>query len=223
MYSQVFYEVPADLIDLSQSKVSWGDYDNDGDLDIILIGEADTGIVSRIYRDDGNDVFTEISASLIGVRTGSISWGDYDNDGDLDLLLIGYNGTSRDTRLYRNDGNDVFSEVVQANLTNVFRSSSAFGDYNNDGLLDILLTGDRLLYGRSYLYKNNGADIFKIVKSELTGIKNGSAIFGDYDSDGDLDIFLCGGGQVGLYRNDNIDKFTLIQTNMESLNFSSCE
>ncbi len=84
--------------------MAWGDYDNDGDLDILLAGSTGSdSAISRIYRNDGG-TFTDIEAGLPGVFSGSVAWGDYDNDGDLDLLLttsgIGI-GTSG---LYRNDG-----------------------------------------------------------------------------------------------------------------------
>ena len=71
-------------------SVAWGDYDNDGDLDILLTGREYTGRISKIYRNNGDNTFTEqTSISLTGVGSGSVAWGDYDNDGDLDILLTG--------------------------------------------------------------------------------------------------------------------------------------
>ncbi len=71
--------------------MAWGDYDNDGDLDILLTGDTGTEIISRVYRNDG-ETFADISAPLPGVKLGSVAWGDYDNDGDLDVLLSGDTG-----------------------------------------------------------------------------------------------------------------------------------
>ncbi len=83
---------------LSGSSVAWGDYDNDGDLDILLTGNGAGAIISRVYRND-DGTFTDIEAGLPGVASSSVAWGDYDNDGDLDILLTGV-GISR---IYRND------------------------------------------------------------------------------------------------------------------------
>ena len=71
-------------------SVAWGDYDNDGDLDILLTGDSDTYPISKIYRNNGDNTFTEqTSIALTGVFCCSAKWGDYDNDGDLDILLTG--------------------------------------------------------------------------------------------------------------------------------------
>ena len=73
-------------------RVAWGDYDNDGDLDILLAGYTESAYVSKVYRNDGGGAFTDIGAALTGVRDCSVAWGDYDNDGDLDILLAGIHG-----------------------------------------------------------------------------------------------------------------------------------
>jgi predicted nucleotidyltransferase len=120
-------------------SVAWGDYDSDGDLDILLTGEADWPHLyeSRVYRNDGG-AFSDIGAGLPGVEYGSAAWGDYDNDGDLDILLSGYL-PGRISRIYRNDGG-TFSDI-DAGLPGVSEGSVAWGDYDSDGDLDILLTG----------------------------------------------------------------------------------
>ncbi len=87
-----FSDIDAGLTGVDYSSADWGDYDNDGDLDILLTGTA-AGLhrVSRVYRNNGG-TFTDIGALLPGVHWGSAAWGDYDNDGDLDILLTGDNG-----------------------------------------------------------------------------------------------------------------------------------
>jgi hypothetical protein len=90
------------LTGVTGGAVHWGDYDNDGDLDILLTGGSG-GIpysVSKIYRNDGNNLFSEQNnISLAAVNDGSVQWGDYDNDGDLDILLTG----SGISKIYRNN------------------------------------------------------------------------------------------------------------------------
>jgi hypothetical protein len=174
------------------SSVAWGDYDNDGDLDLLLTGESSSGKVSIIYRNNGNNTFTQ-NSFLTGVYLGSVAWGDYDNDGDLDILLTGSSLTGLISKIYRNNGNNTFTEQTSISLTEVANSSVAWGDCDNDGDLDILLTGE-LSSGRiSKVYNNNGDNTFtEQTLISLTGVAAGSVAWADYDNDGDLDILLTG-------------------------------
>jgi hypothetical protein len=77
---------------VAYGSVAWGDVDNDGDLDILLTGSSVCGFVAKVYRNDGGaptPTFTDIGAGLTGVSYSAAAWGDYDNDGDLDILLTG--------------------------------------------------------------------------------------------------------------------------------------
>jgi predicted nucleotidyltransferase len=221
LFSQPFTEQTGiSLTEVSSSSVAWGDYDNDGDLDILLTGKTGSTPISKIYRNNGNNTFTEQTGiSLTGVRYGSVAWGDYDNDGDLDILLTGDTGTSGISKIYKNNGNNTFTEQTGISLTGVSNSSVAWGDYDNDGYLDILLTGytgldisgwDRI----SKIYKNNGNNTFtEQTKISLTGVEDGSVAWGDYDNDGDLDILLS--GSTGsyyiskIYKNNGNNTFTV--------------
>jgi concanavalin A-like lectin/glucanase superfamily protein/VCBS repeat protein/type IX secretion system substrate protein len=213
-----FTDINAGLTGVSSSSARWGDYDNDGDLDILLTGWTGSGgpMISKIYRNDpstgsGTDrVFTDINAGLQIVRSGSAVWGDYDNDGDLDILLTGelIYGTNF-TRIYRNDlseGLRVFNDI-NAGLPDVTSAAAAWGDYDNDGDLDILLTGST---GSGYISKiyRNDSSIFTEINTNLLDIANGSVAWGDYDNDGDLDILLTGEDFSyniisKIYRNDS--------------------
>ena len=95
------------MIDVGESSVAWGDYDNDGDLDILLAGWKNmSGNHIKVYRNDGGGTFVDINHSfppMSGVSV--VAWGDYDNDGDLDFLLAGMDyWTGPTTMIYRNDG-----------------------------------------------------------------------------------------------------------------------
>ncbi len=196
------------------SSSAWGDYDNDGDLDILLTGYTGAGRVSKIYRNNGDNTFTEqISIALPGVEGGSAAWGDYDNDGDLDILLTGSTNSSYVSKIYRNEGDNTFTEQTGISLIEVYRCSAAWGDYDNDGDLDILLTGFTGSSEVSKIYRNNGNNTFtEQTGISLTGVIGGNATWGDYDSDGDLDILLTGGASSGrvskIYRNNGDNTFT---------------
>ena len=210
----VFTDINAGLCNVYGSSLGWVDYDNDGDLDIFLTGydgPSSFDVVFKIYRNDAG-VFTDINTELTPVIRSSVSWGDYDNDGDLDILLTGwfYDGTFHYiSKIYRNDSG-VFTDI-NAGLTGVCNSSVAWVDYDNDGDLDILLTGYDANYTRiSKIYRNDSGN-FTDINAGLTGVENSSVAWGDYDDDGDLDILLTGQYQgypsypcvSKIYRNDS--------------------
>ncbi len=205
------------LTDITGGAV-WGDYDNDGYLDILSTN-------GKIYHNNGNNTFTELtSVSLTSVNDGSVAWGDYDNDGYLDILLTGETTSgTKVSKIYHNNGNNTFTEETSIPLTGVRYSSATWGDYDNDGYLDILLTGFISLQKGSIskIYHNNGNNAFTEQTSiHLFGLESGSAAWGDYDNDGDLDILLSGiwGNEdlAIIYQNNNSFPNTLpsIPTNL---------
>ncbi|MCX6879951.1 MAG: FG-GAP-like repeat-containing protein, partial [Verrucomicrobia bacterium] len=98
-----FVSLNAGLTPVEYAELAWGDYDNDGDLDLVVAGDDATGVPrTTLYRNDGG-VFVNANAGLLGVDSAGLAWGDYDNDGDLDLALSGYTGPGAShARLYRN-------------------------------------------------------------------------------------------------------------------------
>ncbi|MBE9128186.1 MULTISPECIES: S8 family serine peptidase [unclassified Coleofasciculus] len=212
-----FMDIGASLLGLSSSSVDWGDYDSDGDLDILLTGweilSFDSAIAhAKVYENTGNG-FTDINAGLTGVHRGSGTWGDYDGDGDLDILLTGWKDESWSNgvaKVYENTGSG-FTDI-NAGLTNVGHSSAVWGDYDNDGDLDILLTGagasnDGQFENLTKVYENTGSG-FTDINAPLTNVMLNSAVWGDYDNDGDLDILLAGhdgSDYIGkVYRNNTL-------------------
>jgi predicted nucleotidyltransferase len=162
---------------IQNSSLAWGDYDNDGDLDLIITGSSTLdGPISRIYRNDLG-AFNDISAALPGVSRGSVAWGDYDNDGDLDILLTGYiSNLNYISKIYRNDSG-VFTDI-NANLEGVYYGFGAWGDYDNDGDLDILLSGISINSSSlSKIYRNNNG-VFTDIQAGLTGVSGSSGSWG---------------------------------------------
>jgi subtilisin-like proprotein convertase family protein len=208
-----FTDINASLPSLWASAGKWGDYDNDGDLDILLIGYVTPTGISKIYRNDGGS-FTDINAPLLGSSFGSANWGDYDKDGDLDILLSGYDGANYVSKVYQNQ-NGNFVDIA-APLTNIY-GESAWGDYDNDGDLDILLSGRTTnqwptVDQKTLVYRNDNGK-FTDIGLTLPSF-DGFGGWGDYDNDGDLDILLTGSygaaGPPSVYRNDSGGSFTYI-------------
>ena len=122
----------------ADGDLAWGDYDNDGYPDLVISGNWNT----KLYHNNGDRTFSFSNAGLVGTALGPADWIDYDNDGDLDIMLSGENAGcgNASTRLYTNNGVGSFDEFP-AGLPFVERASSAWGDYDNDGDYDLLLTG----------------------------------------------------------------------------------
>jgi len=214
-------QVSSTLIGVYKSSVVLGDYNNDGDLDILLAGATGTessnlNPICKIYKNNGDNSFSEQSNILLnGIYSGSVDWGDYDNDGDLDIVLTGKNNLNNPiTKVHRNNGNGSFTEQTSIILQGVFNSSIAFNDLNNDGYLDIFMMGKNIENEIiAYIYFNTGNSSFiEQPTNAFIGLVEGSVSFGDYDNDGYLDILITGINSSNLpttklYRNNQDNSF----------------
>ncbi|MCP4568280.1 MAG: S8 family serine peptidase, partial [FCB group bacterium] len=195
---------PLDDAGMSQHGI-WGDYDNDGDIDLYVVNYASA---NKLLRNDGGGSFTDVSAAPLNDAGsgGGAAWGDYDNDGDLDLYLVNF--YSEPNRLYRNDGGGSFTDVTVSPLDDANEGvACAWGDYDNDGFLDLFLTNN----GQANKLFDNTAGTFADVTSGVLGDTsyNFGCAWGDYDNDGDLDLmtttsYCCN----KLLRNDGLGAFT---------------
>jgi hypothetical protein len=191
-----FTNVPiSGLPGIYHSSVAWGDYDNDGRPDFLLTGLNGSTRISQLRRNTGSGFINVPIAGLPGVFYGSVAWGDYDNDGRLDFLLIGTtdNFITTVSQLWRNTGSG-FTNVPISGLPGVCNGSVAWGDYDNDGRLDFLLTGNTNTSsaGISQLWRNTGSGFTNVPIAGLPGVISGSTAWGDYDHDGRLDFLLTG-------------------------------
>src|SRR6266850_822636 len=114
----------------SSHAIGWGDFDNDGWLDLAVSHHA--GLNNLLCRNNGNGSFTKITNSIVANDGGdsySCIWGDYNNDGWLDLFVSNVNGTNW---LYRNQGG-VFTRMTNFFNEHAESIASAWGDYDGDG------------------------------------------------------------------------------------------
>ena len=190
------------------TSAAWGDYNGDGRPDLYVTNWG-TGVSSprnALFRNNGDGTFTDVGQAAgvvpLGANSISATWVDYDNDGKLDLYVVDY---FRSNTLYRNRGDGTFEDVTATagvaggRLGN--KTSAAWGDYDNDGRLDLYICK---YYAENEIYHNNGDGTFTEVEAGI-GDKRDSekAIWVDYDNDGDLDLYVVNREQAkALYRND---------------------
>jgi len=195
--------------------IELGDMDGDGDLDLFITGAQNTTspftTVSGIYLNPGDGTFVDSNIDIPGFLFGDAAWGDMDGDGDLDLAMTGDKGDGElFSAIYRNDGSS-FTDI-NVNLPPLLKGTVSWADFDLDGDLDLFLTGGKLgpeiFHGHSALYVNDNG-FFTQHPFPFDGILSGEAAWGDYDSDGDPDIFLAGSTKpyglpvARLYRNVN--------------------
>jgi ASPIC and UnbV/FG-GAP-like repeat/Immunoglobulin domain len=168
----------------NSTAAAWGDYDNDGDLDLFVSCTGPppdfTGRPNLFFRNDGDDRFTSLTGlpandlEYQGGASHGCTWGDYDNDGWLDLFVANFSG--QNDFLYHNNRDGTFTKVVDSIAVSDTASSwaTAWGDYDNDGFLDLFVS---TTVGTNLLYHNNGNDNHWL-KFRLIGTRSNRAAIG---------------------------------------------
>ena len=196
---------------------AWGDYDADGYLDLYVAnGVTGSGIGNQLFHNTGDGKFIDV-ASYARVadagKTLGVAWGDYDNDGDLDLYTTDVAGPNN---LYRNEGTGIFADVSARAGVRAPRDGayvSIFFDADNDGDLDLFvsamahyedivrskISGVATRNNRPHMYENRGNGTF-FDRAEKKGLSRSvgamGAGIGDIDYDGQIDLYLANGGPI---------------------------
>jgi hypothetical protein len=198
----------------------WADYDNDGDHDLFI--SMGNGRI-YLYNHDGNFNFQDVTLAaglLIGNSPNyGINIGDFNKDGYLDFYLSRYSYASDSTNanevnaLFKNNGDGTFTNIAQSagvENGNRFTFQGTWVDYDKDTWPDLYIINDRDLY-HNYLFRNNGNETFTDVTLQSnTALENNSPMsntVGDFDNDGDMDIYMSntGGFYLGLLLANNGD------------------
>lgn len=259
------------LTGVTFSSHTWSDFDNDGDYDLVLVGYNGSDYIGKFYANYNSLLIDNTSFSIKGIRDGSVIWMDLNKDGFGDVITIGRNQSSLVANMYFGNtagftidnthalnttyfnsvsigdlNNDGYSDLVQVGCYNsnpdnatcsqkkvdvylnnhthliannswkstivgVWKGSIALGDYNNDGTLDLALSGtttDGYAGAITKIYDNNGTQFNENTNITLPGIFFGSLAWSDYDNDGDLDLAVSGAPATNnsvytaIYKND---------------------
>ncbi|HEY0652318.1 MAG TPA: FG-GAP-like repeat-containing protein [Chryseosolibacter sp.] len=197
------------------TSISWGDLDNDGLLDLMVLTSPSSGSGGRIllYHQNANHTFTKIDGGYDMkndlLEANGATWADYDNDGFQDALIINSGGAFR---LYRNNGDLTFEKKTGIGLSASNAITAAWADYNNDGHIDLYVGNT----STNTLFKNDGDGTF--TQEGATSISeantNISASWGDFNNDGFLDLITAGflSTQTRLFMRDATSPGSLVFT-----------
>ncbi|MFZ4619791.1 MAG: FG-GAP-like repeat-containing protein [Bacteroidota bacterium] len=205
----------------SYAGAAWVDYDNDGDIDLFVCPD-------HLYRNNGSGAFSEVMKHGIGVGlphipANGITWADMDNDGDVDCFYSGPRSV-----LYRNNGKDsnfTFTPVTRGDIGSLNNRgwAGAWGDFDNDGFVDLIITHPRGFVGsaiKNPFFRNLGAGEFsRITAGDV--VKDLApytvATWYDFDLDGDEDLFIGSGPATAVPAKDYLFKNVLKETGTVSL------
>jgi gliding motility-associated-like protein len=180
----------AALTNLGNSSILAFDADLDGKPDILVMGKDGSNYYTKLYHNNGDSTFTDLGIAFPGLAIGSADVIDFNNDGLPDIVLCGNDGAQKRFCLFKNKGNNLFSEVTTT-IPGVDRSTVKCADLNRDGWADIIVAGQTAIGKIFKIYRNNGNGTFTEANS-LEGFYDGDFDIADINHDSYPDIIATG-------------------------------
>ncbi len=212
-------ETSSGLPGVYMGDIDFSDFNNDGYLDVGISGFDNNYLfITKVFENNHDLTFTELPGlNLEGLNFGKFKWGDYNGDGYADFVINGFGDETYVTQLWKNNGNETFTEQGFANLHQGWLGDMEWGDFDNDDDLDLVISGTGGDGSERFtiIYKNNNGIFTEVPATFLPAVSHSSLEWGDFDGDGDLDLFIAGtldgmgtGNYVGEIRYNNDGNFS---------------
>jgi hypothetical protein len=198
-----------DMPQMIDSDLSWGDFDNDGDLDLAIIGQTDDAPLGLTVILRNNITTFEAAFTTIGAKAGSLAWFDYNNDGYLDLYQVGgFPDTPHANSVFINlngefSENSVFDVKGYSTDISINNTACLATDFDKDGDQDIFSTGKYLKgsWSQASMLVNNSPNVLENIEKyrftfDFLSTTSGSVSQGDFDRDGYIDYILTGDAAI---------------------------
>ncbi len=189
---------------------TWSDFDNDGDVDMVLAkcGQGGSGVggnIDQLFKNNGDLTFTDIAATAnmaAPEQSWSVAVGDFNNDGWMDVIQGVNSMSDGNTKVMRNNGDDTFTSVTTGSGWDTFTSTGrefVANDFDNDGFLDVLSAGNTIMFGDGAFHFTANPNAYALSTVDRP--------VGDLNNDGFLDIQ---NGSNVLFNNGNTNKWLAV-------------
>ncbi|MBI4325065.1 MAG: VCBS repeat-containing protein [Chloroflexi bacterium] len=203
------------VTDVQESQGAiWGDYDNNGHLDLFVHNVRGP---NSLYHNNGDGTFSKVNEPPFSTDSSycpGAAWGDYDNDGFIDLVVAARDGGPF---LYHNNRNGTFTKITTGPVVTDGNGAygSAWGDYDNDGWLDLVVTRPGGTPHVALYHNNRDGTFARVTEGPVAAESGGGPIapaWGDYDNDGNLDLLIvkASSDEAVLFRNEGSGRFTRV-------------
>lgn len=223
--NNTFIELSNTIMGIRNGAISCKDFDKDGWNDIFISGYTSSGNIASLYKNNGDQTFTNTGFSFEGLRNCDAVIADFDQNNYPDIIYSGLNASLIvETYYYQNQGKMQFVEKAN-NLPELQMGGVETCDVNNDGFMDVAIFGkDKSNTHITKIYQNNNGLSFTYL-DELQGICKGAIKASDFNNDGYVDFILTGSNETNtytteLYTNNSGTGFTLETDTITALGYS---